>query len=145
MMDVLEHVQNDREFLASALNALPDGGNVLVTVPAFQFLFSDHDVFLKHYRRYDRKSLMKLLTDSGLAIEQCHYFYTSLFFARFLLGFFKKKHNGIGGWRFHERHIITKMIYWALNVDFAMCGLFARFHIYLPGLSLLAVCKKGQV
>src|SRR5688572_28703250 len=52
LMDVLEHVADDRHFLADLLRnpAIRTDAQVIVTVPAFQALFSSHDRFLGHYR-----------------------------------------------------------------------------------------------
>jgi len=147
LMDVLEHVQNDSVFLKEILDKLSDDGLVLITVPAFQFLFSNHDVFLKHHRRYHRKQLLDLLHSSNLSVEKCHYFYTSLFFVRLLSLLLPKIKStgykyGIGNWRFNEKHILTKVICIILNIDYLFCVFLAKFHIYLPGLSLLAICRK---
>jgi len=51
---------------------------------------------------------------------------------------------GVDNWHFSENHFLTQIIRIILNVDFRFCAFFARFRIYLPGLSLLAVCKKGE-
>jgi hypothetical protein len=147
MMDVLEHIQDDHSFLTEVLRKIPRGGLALVTVPAFQFLFSEHDVFLKHYRRYNRKQLLALLDSQGLRVEQCHYFYASLFFARFFQSLLQKKkravrHKGIGEWRFSEKHIITRLIRSVLSIDFYLCAFLAKLRVFPPGLSLLAVCRK---
>jgi 2-polyprenyl-3-methyl-5-hydroxy-6-metoxy-1,4-benzoquinol methylase len=148
MMDVLEHIEYDVAFLDTVIKKLPDNGTLLVTVPAFQFLFSAHDTFLKHYRRYNRKQLLYVLKQANVIVERCHYFYTSLLLARLISRLaesaeIKKRHGGIGNWRFSKTHLITQIICNVLNIDFAICSFFARFHIYIPGLSLVAVCKKG--
>lgn len=147
LMDVLEHVHNDNVFLKEILEKLPTDALVVITVPAFQLLFSNHDVFLKHHRRYNRKQLLALLHFNNLIVEKCHYFYTSLFFARLLsLPLTKRKpatyQSGIGNWRFNEKHILTQAVRVILNIDFRVCVFFARLHIYLHGLSLLAICRK---
>jgi len=147
LMDVLEHVYNDNVFLKEILAQLSADALVIITVPAFQLLFSNHDVFLKHHRRYNRKQLINLLYSNNLIIEKCHYFYTSLFFVRLLsLPLLRRKpavHQfGIGNWRFNEKHILTQAIRIILNIDFRICIFFAQFRIYLPGLSLLAICRK---
>jgi len=150
LMDVLEHVENDSVFLRDTLEKISSGGLVVITVPSFQFLFSDHDKFLKHLRRYNKKQLLTLMRSNNLNVERCHYFYTSLFFIRMLSLLTKKtgkknsldKVNGIGTWRFNEKHIITRAVYTILNIDFSVCCFCAKFNIYLPGLSLLAVCRK---
>jgi len=146
LMDVLEHVYNDNLFLKEILKELSADALVVITVPAFQSLFSNHDVFLRHYRRYDKKRLLALLHSNSLAVEKCHYFYISLLLARLLsLPLMKRKkadQHGIGNWRFNEKHVLTRAIHIILNIDFQICAFFAQFHIYPPGLSLLAVCRK---
>ena len=52
MMDVLEHVDNDAGLVSHYATKVPAGAHFLVTVPAFRFLWSGHDVFLEHKRRY---------------------------------------------------------------------------------------------
>jgi len=144
LMDVLEHIEDDADFLEKLLEKASKNTLVLITVPAFQFLFSNHDAFLKHHRRYNKKLLLSLLASQNIYVEESRYFYTSLFFARLVSLLFEKKNKqvGIGGWRFGKKHIITRVIYAILNMDFHICSFFAKLHIYLPGLSLLAVCKK---
>ncbi|MCL2100352.1 MAG: class I SAM-dependent methyltransferase [Fibromonadales bacterium] len=146
LMDVIEHIEDETVFLKKILEKIPVGGLVFITVPAFQFLFSEHDIFLKHYRRYNKKQLLTLIRSQNLCIEKSHYFYSSLFFARIAGLLLKKiktaKPTGIGGWNFSEKHIITRFIYAILNIDFRICAFLALFRIYLPGLSLLAVCRK---
>ncbi len=75
MMDVLEHVADDGALLRSAAGRLAPGGRIVVTVPAFQWLWSGHDVFLGHYRRYTLGRLERLLRDAGLRVEFAHYLY----------------------------------------------------------------------
>jgi 2-polyprenyl-3-methyl-5-hydroxy-6-metoxy-1,4-benzoquinol methylase len=66
LMDVLEHVQEDNKFLAEIVDGyLAKGGNLIITVPAFPFLYSRHDVYLAHYRRYGRRQLVRLIKDSN--------------------------------------------------------------------------------
>jgi len=147
LMDVLEHIHNDDAFLKEILEKLSANALIVITVPAFKFLFSNHDVFLKHYRRYNRNQLLTLLHSNNVIVGKCHYFYTSLFFARLLsLPLTKEKppscQSGIGNWRFNEKHILTQAIRIILNIDFQICAFFAWFHIYLPGLSLMAICRK---
>jgi len=147
MMDVLEHIENDKSFLNEILEKVSKDDLIFITVPAFQQLFSNHDVFLKHYRRYNKQQLLALIHSCDLNVEKCHYFYASLFFARWVSLLFKKEKSadnevGIGGWNFSDKHIITRIIYAILNIDFCICAFFAKFNIYLPGLSLLAICKK---
>jgi 2-polyprenyl-3-methyl-5-hydroxy-6-metoxy-1,4-benzoquinol methylase len=55
--DVLEHIENDRYAFKKLVGHVKPGGDVLITVPAGQYLFGYHDEQLGHYRRYSRRSL----------------------------------------------------------------------------------------
>ncbi|MFP5501653.1 MAG: class I SAM-dependent methyltransferase [Candidatus Sericytochromatia bacterium] len=63
-IDVLEHIEADREELAIAAERLRPGGRLVVLSPAHQWLFSPFDAAIGHYRRYDRRSLERI-TPSG--------------------------------------------------------------------------------
>ncbi|MDR0566560.1 MAG: class I SAM-dependent methyltransferase [Prevotellaceae bacterium] len=148
LMDVLEHIEDDAAFLQEALDKLVAGGTLLITVPAMQFLFSAHDRFLDHYRRYSRKRLLALLNRNGLAVERCHYFYASLLLFRLIslskrvLPIPKREPTGVGMWRFSEKNLLTQCIVGFLNADFCISRMLGRRRVYLPGLSVVAVCRK---
>ena len=78
MMDVLEHVDDDLELLSMYTSTMPKGGYVLITVPAFQFLWSRHDVFLEHRRRYTLGQLERVVSRAGLKIVKSRYFFAAL-------------------------------------------------------------------
>lgn len=59
-IDVLEHIEKDQEELALAAQHLETGGFIVVLAPAYQFLFSEFDASIGHYRRYTRKTLQAL-------------------------------------------------------------------------------------
>ena len=59
-LDVLEHIKNDKNEIDMALKSLKKNGNLIINVPAFQFLYSDFDKNVGHYRRYDKKKLILL-------------------------------------------------------------------------------------
>lgn len=67
LADVLEHVEEDRQFLRGLLEPLKPGALLLITVPAHPFLWSPHDVALGHKRRYTGRRLKALLDLPGLA------------------------------------------------------------------------------
>jgi SAM-dependent methyltransferase len=67
--DVIEHVEDDRAFVAELARVLAPGGALAVHVPAWPFLWSRHDEVLEHKRRYTRRSLRELIDGSGLEIE----------------------------------------------------------------------------
>lgn len=75
LMDVLEHVDDDSGLLGLWAGRVPEGALFAVTVPAFSFLWSGHDVFLEHKRRYTLRELEKTVRGSGLEVlGGCYYF-----------------------------------------------------------------------
>lgn len=79
LFDVLEHVEDDLGAL-SALNArLQCGGKIVITVPAFQWLWSTHDERHHHFRRYNKRYLKQVADRAGLSVEHSFYFNTALF------------------------------------------------------------------
>jgi SAM-dependent methyltransferase len=77
--DVIEHLDDDRSALLAIHHSLPPGGTLVVTVPAFAFLWSNHDVVNHHRRRYTRPQLQGLLESVGFVVEGISYFNTWLF------------------------------------------------------------------
>ncbi|MCK0139715.1 class I SAM-dependent methyltransferase [Aliiroseovarius sp. F47248L] len=79
LFDVLEHVEPDVASLRALSERLRPGGKLLVTVPAFPFLWSNHDEAHHHYRRYTRASLAAVAAQAGLKVTYSSYFNTLLF------------------------------------------------------------------
>lgn len=79
MMDVLEHVENPRELLGQQLDALKPGGYALLTVPADMRLWSEHDVNLGHFHRYDVNSFRALWKDQPVEELLISHFNTRLY------------------------------------------------------------------
>ena len=79
LMDVLEHVENDGALLGAYASEAEAGTRFIVTVPAFAWLWSGHDVFLGHYRRYTLAEIRRVVEQSGLVIEQAGYLYGAVF------------------------------------------------------------------
>jgi len=75
VFDVVEHIEDDVEFLRHLHNLLEPGGILYLTVPAYDFLWSDADDHAGHFRRYSFKRLEKLCCTTGLDIQ----FLTGLF------------------------------------------------------------------
>jgi SAM-dependent methyltransferase len=85
LFDVLEHVDDDRAFLDLIHHVLTPNGILLLTVPAFQILWSRHDERVGHFRRYTLGGLAKLLGQCGFAIEFQSYLFAPLVLPIFLL------------------------------------------------------------
>ncbi len=79
LLDVLEHLDDEGAALATARRALRGGGRLVVTVPAYAWLWGPHDVVLGHRRRYTRGRLAEVVAGAGFTVERCSYFNTVLF------------------------------------------------------------------
>jgi SAM-dependent methyltransferase len=77
--DVLEHIEQDEQVMASVRNALRPGGLFLVTVPQYPWMWSHLDEIVHHKRRYTRAGLVAKLTAAGYAVEYTTSFVTTLF------------------------------------------------------------------
>lgn len=75
LFDVLEHIDDDRGFLTALHELLTSGGKLYITVPAFQFLWSDEDDHAGHFRRHSLTSLDRLLNGTGFRIDYLTYFF----------------------------------------------------------------------
>lgn len=77
LLDVIEHIENDIDFLRDLVKrpGITADTHIIITVPAFQSLFSSHDVFLDHYRRYNNKMLSQHLQKAGLEVCKIGYFF----------------------------------------------------------------------
>lgn len=78
-LDVVEHVEDDVAALRALADCLKPGGRLLITVPAFPFLWSGHDVANHHHRRYTRSSLQAAVSKAGLKSEFSGWFNALLF------------------------------------------------------------------
>jgi SAM-dependent methyltransferase len=77
--DVIEHIDNDIDVLCEAFKLLNEGGSVLITVPAYQWLWSKHDELNHHKRRYTMHRLALTVQRSGFQLIHMTYFNTLLF------------------------------------------------------------------
>ena len=74
MVNVLEHIQNDREVLFQLCRILRPGGHLLIFVPALRGLMSKLDLLFGHFRRYHRAELLDKITQAGGEVQLCRYF-----------------------------------------------------------------------
>ena len=79
MLDVLEHLDDEAAALAAARGALAPAGVLVVTVPAYAWLWSGHDVALGHRRRYTAARLRAAVAATGFRVTRVTYFNTLLF------------------------------------------------------------------
>jgi SAM-dependent methyltransferase len=101
LLDVLEHLDDDAAALGTARRALREGGLLVATVPAYQWLWSAHDVALGHRRRYTARGLHRLVETAGFSVVRLSYFNTLLFPAVALTRAWRR-------WRGDTRHDLRR-------------------------------------
>lgn len=141
LMDVIEHVETPDRFLQSilAVPGISPSTCFIITVPAFQFLFTPHDVQLKHFRRYNRNQLIALLEAQRFTIKHSGYFFTGLFILRAFQKLLHLSHRqGVHNWS--GGRLLTSALTLVLWIDFKICWYLSRLGINLPGLSCYCIC-----
>ncbi len=88
--DVLEHIEHAPRALSEWHRALRPGGTLIVFVPAFMFLWTEHDDANRHFRRYRKTELNRLLAHSGFVVTRSSYWNFFLFFPIALIRLLKK-------------------------------------------------------
>lgn len=134
LLDVLEHLEDDSGFLTRIVrDHLVPGGRVVATVPAHQWLFSEHDRFLKHFRRYSTAQFDELAEASGLRVITSGQLFHSLLPVRAA----QKAMGAIGGSgvsNWDAGRALSAVVTGLLRAD-------AILPTWLPGLSVFGVWK----
>jgi len=82
MLDVLEHLDAPEEALRHAVSLLRAGGKLVVTVPAFRLLWTNHDRLNEHRTRFTKRSFCLVAASAGMEIMEMRYFFHWLFVAK---------------------------------------------------------------
>jgi len=78
LLDVLEHQRDDHGFMKGLVSKMAPGSTLLVTVPALERLWSQWDVALGHFRRYDKPMLLRCLDDLPLVVQEASFLFPEL-------------------------------------------------------------------
>ena len=157
LLDVIEHVPDDRQFLAGFVQQnLAANGRVLISVPAWQGLFTMHDVMLGHYRRYRPSQLLEVVERTGLRLIASGGLFHSLLVPRTIakvgevlrrvshpepgVNAHTEAETEAGRWT--AGSTVTKLVLAALAADNACSRAAAKTGIELPGLSTWALAEK---
>ncbi len=142
--DVLEHISDDRGFLQGLRTVVKPGGHVLVTVPAYQFLWSSLDEALGHKRRYTRKEISEKFARAGYQVMRASYFI--FFLSPAFVGYrmfeklIKKKSTSLSGSVIE----FPKLINWLFTKTLSLESILIPF-ISLPfGTSIIVLAKKKK-
>jgi SAM-dependent methyltransferase len=88
--DVIEHIEDDVSALRGLHARMKKGGIMVVTVPAYAWLWSAHDELHKHFRRYTRRGICIALTKAGFTVEYASYWNTTLMPVAYIMRKFGK-------------------------------------------------------
>lgn len=143
MLDVIEHIPDAETFLFELKKHLAPGGTLLVSVPAYQKLYSKHDRSLGHIKRYHRKELVALLNESGFEVQESGYLFSLLLLPRLIQKIFLDQKADSTTENLREPNSIFNKIMVKILLADAQLGILGRkMKIQLPGLSCFAVCRK---
>jgi SAM-dependent methyltransferase len=78
--DSLEHLEFDEKALKNWFSILKPGGKLMVFVPAYMFLWSEHDTVNHHFRRYTKTNLKRKMQEAGFKVERSGYWNFAMFF-----------------------------------------------------------------
>ncbi|MCX7765912.1 MAG: class I SAM-dependent methyltransferase [Candidatus Sumerlaeia bacterium] len=140
-LDLLEHISDDEKVLQEIWRICRPGGMLLLTVPAHQFLWSEHDEALHHYRRYSMSQFYQLIVKSGFIPVKFSYCISFLFLPILI---FRRLQKIIKSPAKPKTHLIilpkliNSFLIWLLKLEAKLI----RF-INLPfGVSILVVAQK---
>lgn len=150
LMDVLEHVEDDRGMLRSLADSshTTSATRFLITVPAYGSLFCSHDRFLGHYRRYSFAEFGALLDAASLVPLSAGHLFASLVPLRILQVLHERlvppsrvPPTGLATWRGSEG--AARVMSAALELDGRLALALLALGIRVPGLSNFAVCRTS--
>ena len=141
MSDIFEHIKADKKAFQESYRILKPQGLLIVFVPAFQFLWSHHDVANIHHRRYNKKNFLSALQGSGFSLQKFSYWNFSLFFPfSAIIGFERL---------FHIKNEEDKLPQFPPFINSLLLGLLKIENRWITlslgfpiGISLFAVLKK---
>ena len=136
LLDTLEHVEDDAAVLQHVANSVREYGNIYVTVPAFNALWTTNDDQAGHLRRYTKRDLRELATETGLKLVWSGYFMTALTPVMWLTR--KLRPRPIEQTHRIPPRIVNTLLSWFLNAE----GWVASTGVMPFGSSLCGVFEK---
>jgi SAM-dependent methyltransferase len=141
-LDVIEHIDDDRGTLTDLRRILRPGGHLLVSVPAYEFLWGPQDEVSEHKRRYTLKELGRRLDEAGFHTRRLTYFNTLLFPPIAAIRLLRPHRPGRSEPKSDFRFTVPR---WACRTLAAIFGMEAALlrRVDLPfGVSILALAVK---
>jgi len=137
--DIVEHLDNDVNGIRECYQALKKGGLLILTVPAFKFLWGIQDVVTGHKRRYSRGEILQKLRQGGFEVLRSSYFNFFLFFP-ILLG--RRLIRLLGVKVESENKINSPVANFFLKNLFSLEPYILRFFSFPFGVSIFCVAQK---
>lgn len=137
-LDVIEHIEDEGPFAATLRTNLRPGGLAIVTVPAYQWMWSGHDDINQHFRRYTKQRLRAALERGGFEVNRCGYVFFGLIGPKILAKVAERIRDSDG-----VAIPSTPLNRAALSYFRWEHRLAGRFRNFLPaGTSAIAVCRR---
>jgi len=142
LMDVLEHVDNDIGLLQAYMAKVPTGTKFLISVPAFQYLWSAHDIFLEHKRRYTLSEIELVAKGAGLTNICGAYYFSAVFPIAIIMRLISKiihKKSNLPHSQLSQHHwLINKFLWFLCRVELSF-----MLHNRLAGLTAFCIAEKA--
>ena len=138
MLDVLEHIQDPIGALRHAGELLEPNGMLVITVPAFMTLWTNHDVLNHHFTRYTKGGLRQLTASAGLRIIEARYFFHWLYVAKFIVHIFEHAFHPESKLPHVPRAGINRLLY---TISRAEQKMFSKLPVPI-GSSLIAIVER---
>jgi SAM-dependent methyltransferase len=141
-LDVIEHLDDDLSALRELRRAVAPGGALLVTVPAYQWLWSGHDEINHHHRRYTRRTLQRVAEQAGWRQARTTYFNSLLLPAAIVLRVLDRVNRAKTTETSLDLWVPPEPLNWLLERPLTLeSALISRGARIPAGLSLLAVFR----
>jgi methionine biosynthesis protein MetW len=144
--NVLEHIETDGEALKEWNRILKNMGRLIITVPAFNSLWSGHDEICHHYRRYSKSALVQLLRSADFTVDSISFWNFTLFFPVYLMRvlqrWFSRDKAEPGDQLYELNPFINNLLFQLLRLENRILS-WINFPV---GISICAVArKKGDI
>lgn len=141
-LDVIEHIYDDITSLVVLGNALKSDGRLILTVPAYQWMWSHHDDANHHKRRYSSSLLKQRLNEAGYSVLYISYFNTLMFPAAFIVRMIQQKNpftSSVADEYKMPSKYLNKLLSWIFGLESMLSG-----RVQIPfGLSIAVVAEKS--
>jgi SAM-dependent methyltransferase len=138
-MDIFEHLEDDRSGIHECFQALKKGGILILTVPAFKWLWGIQDLVTRHKRRYKRKEILNLLTLEGFEVLKSSYFNFFLFFPILLV----RRITHVLGLKIRSENEINSPLLNSVLKGIFLLEPYLLEHFSFPfGVSILCIARK---